>query len=79
MDRKQTTIYDYLSKKDDELYIKLVNLKNGDSISTENIIIYLNKFGFYEVSYQDEEESAFRQLTDCYNYVSEKLDELKMK
>ncbi|WP_080871778.1 hypothetical protein [Oceanobacillus timonensis] len=79
MNQKQTNIYDYLSKNDDEFYIKLSELNKGDSISIENIIIFLNKFGFFEVSYQDEEESAFQQLTDCYNYVSEKLDELKLK
>ena len=79
MNRKQAIIYDYLPKKDDEFYIQLENLTKGDSISIDNIIIVLNKFGFFEVSYKNEEESAFEQLTDCYNYISEKLDELKMK
>lgn len=66
----QTSIYDFLSVQEDEIYIKLCNLKKGDNIRVGSHAIYLNDFELYQV-YKPDEETAFSTVNQCYEYIIE--------
>lgn len=66
----QTTIYDFIGFRSDDLFNKISRLNKGQALNLGNIKIHLNKFGIYELLTTDRHE-AFNSVMQCYTRVSE--------
>lgn len=68
---EQLTIYDYLQKKEDPLYVKLKSLQKGDKINLGFCTVEINPFGLYQIlDFIDDSDTAFSSLEECYQYIS---------
>lgn len=78
---KQIQLYEYLGISNDPIFNQIKDLKKKGSVKVQLpeflLIITLNSWGIYEVSNEEFHES-FSQINDCYEFVSEYLNEIEL-
>lgn len=66
---EQLSLYDYFSKDQDPLYLKISKIQEGESVKLGEFDVTLNKFGIYEIKTKYTHE-AKRTLEECYEYIN---------
>jgi len=72
---EQINIYQFLGKVNDPIYVKILNLKEGETVDLGGVNVTLNSNGLYELE-SDNHHECFRTKKQLYDGVA-KLISLK--
>lgn len=72
---EQINIYQFLGKINDPIYVKILNLKEGETVDLGGVNVTLNSNGLYELE-SDNHHECFRTKKQLYDGVA-KLISLK--
>lgn len=72
---EQINIYQFLGKVNDPIYVKILNLKEGETVDLGGVNVTLNSNGLYELE-TDNHHKCFRTKKQLYDGVA-KLISLK--
>lgn len=72
---EQINIYQFLGKVNDPIYVKILNLKEGETVDLGGVNVTLNSNGLYELE-TDNHHECFRTKKQLYDGVA-KLISLK--
>lgn len=67
---QNTNLFEFIGIESDPVHQRLAQLQVGDSFVVDGICVSLHKF--YEVE-SDMEHVPFRDMFDCYRYLSDVL------